>query len=70
VDETAIEGIAGFIQKRFDLIKDSVLLIAAGTVSTLVSVPLRLWCCYLSSKIRKLHRDCIRLRLRLSALLA
>jgi hypothetical protein len=30
VDETAIKGIAGFIQKRFDLIKDSVLLIAAA----------------------------------------
>jgi len=29
VDETAIKGIVGFIQKRFDLIKDSVLLIAA-----------------------------------------
>jgi hypothetical protein len=38
VDETAIKGIVGFIQKRFDLIKDSVLLICRGNASTLVSV--------------------------------
>jgi hypothetical protein len=38
VDEAAIKGIVGFIQKRFELIKDFGVLDRCGAASTLVPV--------------------------------